>query len=366
MAKRLLAFSLALLLSISLISCGGTGESSGTASSSLTSKEVSKMVSNDTSKESSIEISDETSDEISNETSEEASTTDETSKETSAETSKETSDAAPKDTIPPAFIGATSGKLTKITHNQNETVDLLKDVVARDNVTKDKDVVVKIIDYSGYNKSTPGNYTITIQAEDKAGNKATVKRDVSVISTSVQKTVITIGNDVQYSYNEVDALSYTASGTKFRSSDVLQVMTKEFFVSEYNKHSATHTNNAKVPYFPNGVLVLLDKDMNIVQVRIAAGATIQLDSAGKLKSSELTWTNGIDADNGGGMFKGLMSELDTILPKGGYLVFVGNTAPEACRKFLISKLFYSGYTGGAVTVDNKDIDISKLKFELKK
>lgn len=365
MIKRLFAFIFALMLCFSLIACDNQNKDLSTTSSAI-SNGMSSEDSEDALSETSNQVSDETSTETSKETSGESSleTSKETTSQSSDESSKETSE--PKDTIPPAFIGTVSGKLSKITHNQNENVDLLKDVVARDNLTADKDVVITIIDYAGYSKSKPGNYTITIQAADKAGNKTTIKRDITVVSTAVQKTVVKIGGAIPFSYNEADALSYTSSGTKFRKSDIIQVMTKDFFVSEYNKHSAEHTNNGSVPYFPNGVLLVLDQDMNIVQMRFAVGVTVQIDAAGKLKSTELTWTNAIDKDNGGGLFKGFISELDTLLPKGGFLLFVGNTTPEVCRKFLISKLFYSGYTGGAVAVENKDINITAIKIELLK
>ena len=361
MTKRIFAFTFALMLCFLLIACNNQNEDISSTKSSSTSNGIISEDSKDTSSETSNHVSYETS-----KTASEGSieTSNGTSSQSSDESSKETSE--PKDTIPPAFIGAVSGKLSKITHNQNETVDLLKDVVARDNLTADKDVLITIIDNAGYSKSKPGNYTITIQAVDKAGNKATIKRDVTVVSTAVQKTVVKIGGDIPYSYNEADALSYTSSGTKFRKSDIIQVMTKDFFVAEYNKHSAEHTNNGTVPFFPNGVLVVLDSDMNIVQLRFAVGATVQIDASGTIKSTELTWTNTIDKDNGGGLFKGFISEINTLLPKGGYLMFVGNTTPEVCRKFLVSKLFYSGYAGGAVSIENKDINITTIKFELQK
>ncbi|MEG2117730.1 MAG: DUF5011 domain-containing protein, partial [Clostridia bacterium] len=267
---------------------------------------------------------------------------------------------------PPAFLNASNGKLAPIEHKKGEEVDLLQGVIARDNLTKDADVVVMIANNGGYDKNLPGTYTITIQAEDEAKNKSTVTRAVTVIDkTPVKISELSIGTEQSpYSYNEKDALSYTSSGTKFRAKDVIQVMTKEFFVDEYKKHTAEHTNNGLIPFFPNGVLVVIDNDMKIQQVRIAAGENIQINSDGKLKTSELSWTNSLDAANGGGLFKGLILEIESIIPDGGYVIAVGNEAPEACRKFLISHLLYSAYAGGGVAADNKDIEITNIKVKL--
>lgn len=332
MTKRLITLLCAVLLSFALVACESDSDETSNTEPSTSTNETSNT---------------------------ESSTTEETS---------ETSETAEsRDPIPPAFINAKNGKLLAIEHNKDEEVDLLQGVVVRDNLTKDEDVVITITDYADYDKSVPGEYTITIQAEDEDGNKATVTRAVTVVDTAPkEKKIVSIGSKQSpYSLNEKEALSYTDSGTKFRIDDIIQVMTKEFFIEEYNKYSADHTNNGSVPFFPNGVLLVVDNDKNIQQVRIAAGETIQIDADGKLKTTGLKWTNSIDENNGGGLFKGFISEIETIIPDDGYVIFVGNPEPEVCRKFLISSLLYSDYKGGAVSASNKDIDITNIKIEIK-
>jgi hypothetical protein len=74
-----------------------------------------------------------------------------------------------------------------------------------------------------------------------------------------------------------------------------------------------------------------------------------------VKTSGLSWTNSIDATSGGGMFKGLAAELDSIIPNGGQLLFVGNPGAFLCRTFLIQSLFSSDYVSGALALNQQNI-----------
>src|SRR5690554_2833534 len=271
------------------------------------------------------------------------------------------------DTIPPAFVGAINGVLPALEHLKGEEIDLEQGIRVRDETTKEEDVVLRVSDFGGYNKDIPGEYTIVFEAEDEAGNTSQAERVVVVRDILVKEynALVINGENAEYEFNRSDALIYTSSGTNFRIFDIIQVMDKEFFIASYNEHKDDHTNNGGIPFFPNGVLLIVDEDMKVQHIRIAAGALIQINADGQLEEDALTWTNGVDAVNGGGLFKGLIDELDTIIPNGGYLMFVGNTAPEVSRKFLIKNLFYSGYEGGAVTLENFDIDVLELSIELK-
>lgn len=265
------------------------------------------------------------------------------------------------DTIPPAFIDAEDGVLPAVKHGIGEEFSA-ENIVVRDNSTPDDEITVTVTDNGGYDPNVPGTYTFTVQATDASGNSATVTVEVTVEdNTAVQVKSIVLDN---YAVNSETALSYTSSGTSFRTADVIQVMDKATFVSQYNQYSADHTNNGNVPFFPNGVIIITDADYNIVQVRIAAGENIQMDSDGTVKNSGFNWTNSIDAANGGGMFKGIIKDLDTLIPDGGYLFFVGNPGDQTCRTFLIRSLFCSTYESGGITVDACDVDISNAKIEL--
>ncbi len=289
-----------------------------------------------------------------------------TSKDTSVDTNNDISETVSvpsdkKDTIPPAFVDAVDGALPSVSHNVGEETDLLSGIIARDNITADADIVITVTDDGGYNKDIAGTYTLTLQAQDEDGNLSTVTLEVTVKEIVAQSVITFSGN---YAVNSTDALSYTTSGTKFRTSDVIQIMDLDTFTAQYNAYSADHTNNGNVPFFPNGVIVITDEDYNIVQVRIAAGENIQIDADGSVKNSGFAWTNTIDASNGGGMFKGILKDLDTLIPDGGHIMFVGNPGEQTCRVFLIQQLFFSGYESGAVTLDLCDIDISNTTISL--
>lgn len=266
-----------------------------------------------------------------------------------------------KDTIPPAFIDANDGVLPAVTHNAGEQPDLISGIIARDNITPDEEVVIYVSDDGGYDASVPGTYTVTVAAKDTAGNVST-----AIITVTVKEVVTAKYLSLKniYTLGGEDALSYTASGTKFRTADSICVLDKETFVSQYNTYSPDHTNNGGVPFFPNGVIIITDKDYVVKQVRIAAGELIQIEEDGSVKNSGFSWTNAIDASSGGGMFKGILTDIEKVIPDGGYLFFVGNPGEQTCRIFLIKNLFCSSYESGPITLDMKNIDISGLIISL--
>ena len=271
------------------------------------------------------------------------------------------------DTSGPVFIEAVDGFLEDFVHLQNVEVDLLTNLLVADNQTATAEIVIEIVDDAGYDRSLPGNYVITIQARDTAGNITQVQRRVEVIESYARySTFITLNeNRLEVRFNEEDALSYQTSGTKFRSRDVIQVMTKAFFLSEYDKHKDNHTNNFAIPFFPNGVLVMVNEDFVIQQVRIAAGELVEINKDNVQTTGDgLSWNNTIDSQQGGGIFKSVVETIESILPDGGYLIFTGSMSPETARQFLIKNLFYSNYTSGAITLDQQDQDVRNVLFQL--
>lgn len=268
-----------------------------------------------------------------------------------------------RDVIPPAFTDAKDGALPAVSHKAGEEYDVLGGITVRDNRTADEDISLEISDDGGYDPDTAGTYTLTLTATDEAGNTSEATLEITVTAVTQALTVI-IGEDgIEYSLNESGALAYTSSGTAFRASDVIQVMDKDFFVTEYNAHKAEHTNNGGVPFFPNGVLIVTDEDFGIVQLRISAGSDIQVERDGSV-SSDISWNNAIDAAAGGGMFKGFIDELDTIISDGGYVIMVGNPGDALCRAYLIKSLFCSTYESGSITADSMDVDIAGARIEL--
>lgn len=256
------------------------------------------------------------------------------------------------DLTPPAFVDAVDGVLPPLTHNQGEEIDLLAGIQIMDD-NGDFEPRLEITDDGGYDPDVPGTYIITFTAQDGFENKSTATMEVTV--KAVIKTEKITLSGITFDTTSTDALSYSAAGTFFRTKDIVQVMDKDEFIRQYNQYTADHTNNGGVPYFPNGVIVILDENNRIVQVRIAAGDTFQINADGSVQTSGFAWTNSIDASAGGGMFKGILSDLEKLIPGGGTLLFVGNPGEQQARIGLIRALFFSGYESGALTADQQDV-----------
>ncbi|VEU82185.1 hypothetical protein [Acholeplasma hippikon] len=276
-------------------------------------------------------------------------------------------DDKPKDTKAPVFKDIYDGFLSDVEHLAHMTFDLFEGVVVTDDVTPSNSILLEIIDDGGYQNDIPGVYTITIQASDNAGNKSTAKRDVYVIDGLMIQTYKLFINDdeLAVSVNEEEALMYTSSGTKFRSKDVIQLMTKEFFLAEYDKYKAAHTNNGGVPYMNNGALIVVDPSMKIKLVRVSSGSVFEIDENNEMKQdSQLNWNSGINASSGSGMLKNIPTLLETLIPEGGFIIFAPGKDPYDARMALISRVFSSVYTTGAVNKDIRDIDIREVKVDI--
>jgi hypothetical protein len=259
---------------------------------------------------------------------------------------------ATPDTIAPAFLGLVNGKLPKISHLETLDVDFMSEVVARDN-RDGYDVVIEVI-LGDYDKNNPGDYVISYTATDKSNNTTTVQRDVTVIDAlDVTVDAARIGNNwIPFVYNQEDAFKFDSvfGGATFRQQDVLHVMSKTFFDAQVLEHGSEYASNNNLPLLPYGSLIVTDKDYNIIHARFQTGVYLQLDvvdGATVLTHTDVIWNNGA----GGDLFKGISD----IIPADGYVMFISPIAPQAARIFLVSNLFYSGYTGGAVTKDLQDI-----------
>lgn len=259
---------------------------------------------------------------------------------------------ATPDTIAPAFLGLVNGKLPKISHLETLDVDFLAEVVARDN--RDGYEVVIAYNLGDYDKNVPGDYVITYTATDKSNNTTTVFRDITVIDAlDITVNAARIGNNwIPYTYNQADAFKFDSvfGGATFRQQDVLHVMSKTFFDAQVIEHGAGYPTNNNLPLLPYGSLIITDKDYNIIHARFQTGVYLQMDVVDGVTvftHTDVIWNNGA----GGDLFKGV-SEL---IPADGFVMFISPIAPQAARIFLVSNLFYSGYTGGAVTKDLQDI-----------
>lgn len=271
-----------------------------------------------------------------------------------------------KDNIPPAFRGAVEGKLPGVTHLKGETIDLLEGVSAVDETTPANEIELRVSDLNGYNKDNPGTYLISIEAKDKAGNTSVVKKEVVVKDTIIKTSnAIVIGQDsVDFERNTEGAFQTGgAFGMSMRDSEVVQVMTKDFFKEQYELGKKDFEQNGNVPYLPYGVAVILDKDLKVKFLRLEVGILADVDAEGNLVTN--TFTNAINKDKPGGIFGGGFYDIVLdVMPQDGYIFLASSAGNQSGRKFLTKHFFYSEYAGGAVGEEHHNADFSTIEIEL--
>ena len=270
------------------------------------------------------------------------------------------------DNVAPAFMGAVAGELPQIKHLETVEVDLLEGITARDNV--DNYDVTITVDKKDYNKDVAGTYKITYTAEDKSGNKTNIDREI-VVEPALDALVdaAVIGTDwVEYVYNDETAFKNAGTyGATFRQVDKLFVMDKAFYEAQLLANADDYPNNSGIPVFPYGSLIITDSDFNIIHARFQTGVFLQMDVVdGETVTTHtnVEWNSDTTGIAGGSMFHGVSA----LIPEGGYVMFASSPEPQKTRIFLVSNLFYTEYTGGAVTKDPQDIfELTDIELELK-
>lgn len=267
------------------------------------------------------------------------------------------------DTLGPVFSNTVSGYIEPGETKLGVAFDLYEGVEAIDDI--DGKVTVTIEDNDGFDVNKKGTYIIVYSATDSSGNKTTVRRIMNVIEDNYIEydALVVNGNPYSYIYNNSQALDYTTSGTRFRLQDQIQVMDKAFFIDLYNDKKATHTNNGQVPFFPSGIIVLVDNNMNFKYLR-AATPSVEIDGEGNVKTTGLDWSNSIDPTNGGGNFKNIIEKIEEELPNGGYVIFAPSRGEENSKKFLVRNFITSTFNGGTMELGDK-IDVDQKNLEIK-
>lgn len=270
--------------------------------------------------------------------------------------------AAP-DTVAPAFMNTINGNLAAAEHLETVEIDLMEGIVARDN--RDGYDVVVTYDDSAYDKDAAGEYVIVYTAEDKSGNKTTAERIVRVIDAlDVTVDAAVIGEKwTPYIYNDDNAFKNNGTyGAAFRTQDILHVMSKDFFVAQVAEHGSEYPTNNNLPLLTYGSLIVTDKDFNIIHARFQTGVYLQMDVVDGVTTTTHTTLNWArEGVTGGDLFY----QVADLIPADGYIMFLSSVAPQTARIFLVSSLFYTGYTGGAVTKDFQDIfELTEIDLNL--
>jgi len=268
-----------------------------------------------------------------------------------------------KDETPPLILNVTNNQLPKVRHLRGEEVDLLANISVVDNVSKN--VTLSIVDDGGYNKDTAGQYQITIEAKDEAGNTSIAYRVVEVfytVKTTYANALVISGNAIEFELNSSTALEVASGVAKFRNLDKVQIMEKDFFLSEVERTKGSYADNGGIPYLTSGVVALLDSNLKVVHLRIAPN--YEIDQNNKV-NNKVTWSNAKVA-TGGGNFKGIIEVINQLLPKDGYVVFAPSYSKNNAKNFLIKNLFYTDYDGTNLSIDNRNVNIKNVNIKFEK
>ena len=95
-------------------------------------------------------------------------------------------------------------------------------------------------------------------------------------------------------------------------------------VNTYVKENAKYANNGYHAYMLNGIIVILDKDLKVKQVRFAFATALQIDAEYNI-TTPTTWDNiGVNATTGGGNFVNIENEVEDT----DYVVIVTNVGSK--------------------------------------
>lgn len=263
------------------------------------------------------------------------------------------------DEIAPLFVNASNNELPKIRHKVGEEVDLLQNITVIDDVSEE--VELAISNDGGYDNQNPGRYLITIEAKDEAGNTSYATRVIEVYYLTTVKYDALVINDagIEYELNNSLAFESVSGSPRFRNTDIIQVMTKDFFLSELDRVKSSYNDNGGIPYLSSGVVVLLDSNMKVIQMRLAPNIEVDKDGNAVLATN---WTNS-KTSTGGGNFKGIVDVINSL--NASYVVFAPNHGSNKAKNFLIQNLYYSEFDGTNLSIFNKDINLKNvnIKFE---
>ncbi|MGN1294876.1 MAG: immunoglobulin-like domain-containing protein, partial [Bacilli bacterium] len=264
------------------------------------------------------------------------------------------------DNIAPLFVNAVGDRLSSVYTVINNPIDLLSGVKVIDNNKGEVDLV--ILNEHEINYSQAGVYEIRYQATDEAGNSTICYRELIVqkLKTITYNAVVIDNNGFEYKYNDETALQSTSSGARFRLSDQLYVMEKDFFLAQYNLNKDDYTKNGGEIFFPYGALVIADKDGSFKLLRAGSNA-VEVNCEGKSITPTFQLSQ---SENKEGLFKGIVDLVNTLIPDGGYVIFCADRDDNLSKSFIIKNLFYSEYNGGIITSTYYNMNANEKTIKL--
>ena len=149
--------------------------------------------------------------------------------------------------------------------------------------------------------------------------------------------------------------------------DLLVVMDKEA-VDTYVKDKDAYKNNAYHAFMQNGIIIILDKDLNVKQIRFGYVNASQIDGEYNI-STPTTWNNNtVNATTGGGNFLNIENEVEDT----DYVVIITNAGSKvqlkaACALFINSNVEAVITSKTAITSESlaeTKVDLANAEYQI--
>ena len=181
--------------------------------------------------------------------------------------------------------------------------------------------------------------------------------EVEYRNVSSVDSLLVNGTAIPLKYNDATALANTTgSGANIRSDShagYIYVYDKATLAATLESVASQYATNAGVPYFPQGIAIILTSEYKLHQVRMSSGgdaSQIQINADGTVSSvaDSLKWnalTTPLEANNAHGLMKDIVSDV----PEGGYVAVIANfSQTQYPGQILVQKLYDSAYATGAI------------------
>ena len=212
------------------------------------------------------------------------------------------------------------------------------------------DVKVKVIAKAeGKEDSEPAikNYRFSAQLTDGTNN----------LNVNVNVTSVFYNAGSGASCRLTDNVSSLLTGAKYKEA-----------VDTYVKDKSAYANNAYHAFMQNGIIVILDKDLNVKQIRFGYVNASQIDGEYNI-TAPTTWNNNtVNATNGGGNFLNIENEVEDT----DYVVIITNAGSKAqlkaaCALFINSDVEAVITQKTSITADSlveTRVDLANAEYQI--
>ena len=154
-----------------------------------------------------------------------------------------------------------------------------------------------------------------------------------------------------------DAVSSLLTGAKYKEA-----------VDTYVKDKTIYANNAYHAFMQNGIIIILDKDLNVKQIRFGYVTASQIDGEYNI-TAPTTWNNsGVNATTGGGNFLNVENEIEDT----DYVLIITNAGSKtqlkaACALFINSNVEAVITSKTAITSESlaeTRVDLANAEYQI--